>query len=63
MPTASRAGAFARAWSEHEGKLKCLGLRLTEWGAADATWLEVCVCQEVALPIGYVGTVADQAPT
>jgi hypothetical protein len=26
-----RDAAFAHAWSEHEARLKCLGLQLAEW--------------------------------
>ena len=50
--------AFAHAWSEHEARLKCLGLQLSEWCDERAVALQVCRCFPLALPDGYVGYVA-----
>jgi 4'-phosphopantetheinyl transferase len=50
--------AFARAWSEREAKLKCRGMALTEWRAADEPLLAACACRSLVLPNGYVGSVA-----
>ena len=62
VPAAARADAFARAWSEREARLKCLGMPLTEWDAAETSRLAACACRAIALPTGYVGTVATNAP-
>jgi 4'-phosphopantetheinyl transferase len=58
VPTPARAAAFARAWSEREARLKCLGLPLAEWRAADDARLAACACSPLAVPEGYVGSVA-----
>ena len=58
VPAAARADAFARAWSEREARLKCMGMPLAEWDAAEAGRLGACSCRAIALPAGYVGTVA-----
>jgi len=50
--------AFARAWSEREARLKCRGLALAEWNASDESLLSACACLPLALPDGYVGSVA-----
>jgi 4'-phosphopantetheinyl transferase len=49
---------FARAWSEREARLKCRGLALAEWNAADESLVAACACLPVMLPDGYVGSVA-----
>jgi len=58
-----RPVALARAWSEREARLKCLGRPLGEWRADDEAGLEACRCLALALPDGYVGclAVADAA--
>jgi len=61
-PAAARADAFARAWSEREARLKCLGMPLAEWDAAESSRLAACTCREIALPAGYVGMVATRTP-
>jgi len=58
LPAAGRDAAFARAWSEHEARLKCLGLELDEWRAEREPVLLACACLSLALPAGYVGSLA-----
>ena len=53
-----RDAAFAHAWSEHEARLKCLGLQLSEWCDERAVALQACRCFALALPEGYMGYVA-----
>lgn len=48
-----RAHAFARAWTERESSLKCLGLALREWAP-----IASCRCIGLALPAGLCGTLA-----
>ena len=57
-PDGERDAAFAHAWSEHEARLKCLGLQLSEWCDERAVALQACRCFLLALPEGYVGYVA-----
>ena len=57
-PEDERDAAFAHAWSEHEARLKCLGLQLSEWCDERAVALKACRCFPLALPEGYVGYVA-----
>lgn len=58
VPPPARAAAFARAWSAREARLKCLGLPLTEWRAEEDARLAACTCRPLAVPAGYVGTLA-----
>jgi 4'-phosphopantetheinyl transferase len=58
VPGPARAAAFARAWSEREARLKCRGLPLGEWRAEDASLTLACPCLSLALPDGYVGSLA-----
>ncbi|WP_056435988.1 4'-phosphopantetheinyl transferase superfamily protein [Massilia sp. Root335] len=58
MPAPARAAAFARAWSAREARLKCLGLALAEWRADDDARLAACACWPLAVPDGYVGSLA-----
>jgi 4'-phosphopantetheinyl transferase len=58
VPAPARAAAFARAWSEREARLKCLGRQLAEWRADDDAHLATCRCLALAVPDGYVGTLA-----
>lgn len=60
-PDGERDAAFAHAWSEHEARLKCLGLQLSEWCDERAVALQACRCFPLALPEGYVAYVALQA--
>jgi 4'-phosphopantetheinyl transferase len=60
-PDGERDAAFAHAWSEHEARLKCLGLQLSEWCDKRVISLRACRCFPLALPDGYVGYVALQA--
>lgn len=56
-----RDAAFAHAWSDHEARLKCLGLQLAEWceeREERVVALQACRCLPLALPDGYVGYVA-----
>lgn len=57
-PEDERDAAFARAWSEHEARLKCLGLQLDEWCEERALALRACRCLPLSLPEGYVGYLA-----
>lgn len=61
QPFEVRDAAFAQAWSEHEARLKCLGLQLDEWRAERAPALQACRCFPLALPAGYVGYLAVAA--
>jgi 4'-phosphopantetheinyl transferase len=54
----ARAAAFARAWSGREARLKCRGMPLAEWRAADDALLAACRCRPLRVPDGYVGTLA-----
>ena len=58
VPAPARTAAFARAWSEREARLKCLGLPLAEWRAGDEARLAVCACRPLMVPAGYVGSLA-----
>jgi 4'-phosphopantetheinyl transferase len=62
LPAPARAAAFARAWSEREARLKCLGWPLEEWDPASEPTLQACRCAALdfstALPEGYVGALA-----
>jgi 4'-phosphopantetheinyl transferase len=60
-PDGERDAAFAHAWSEHEARLKCLGLPLSEWCDERAVVLQACRCFPLVLPDGFVGYVALQA--
>jgi 4'-phosphopantetheinyl transferase len=57
-PATLRDAAFARAWSEREARLKCLGWGVREWQAADEPALQACACHPLAVPDGYVATLA-----
>jgi 4'-phosphopantetheinyl transferase len=54
----ARPAAFARAWTEREARLKCLGRQLAEWRADDDTRLAAGRCLALAVPDGYLGTLA-----
>jgi 4'-phosphopantetheinyl transferase len=62
LPPERRAAAFARAWSEREARLKCLGMQLAEWNAVSdpvsESRLAACSCLTLDLPDGYVGSLA-----
>ncbi|NIA55138.1 4'-phosphopantetheinyl transferase superfamily protein [Massilia sp. TW-1] len=58
VPAPARAAAFARAWSEREARLKCRGLALAEWRADLDVELAACRCLPLAVPDGYVATLA-----
>jgi 4'-phosphopantetheinyl transferase len=58
LPADARDAAFAQAWSEHEARLKSLGLQLEEWRAELAPLLAACTCLPLALPAGYAGYLA-----
>jgi 4'-phosphopantetheinyl transferase len=58
LDPARRPAALARTWSEREARLKCVGLGLGEWRADEARALAHCACVPLALPDGYVGTLA-----
>lgn len=61
QPDGGRDAAFAHAWSEHEARLKCLGLQLDEWCDELAPALRACRCFPLSLPDGYVGYLALRA--
>jgi 4'-phosphopantetheinyl transferase len=58
----TRASAFARAWSEREARLKCLGWPLAEWTPEAEPVLQACRCAALdfstGVPDGYVGALA-----
>jgi len=58
VPAPARAAAFARAWSEREARLKCRGLALAEWDADLDGELALCRRLPLAVPDGYVATLA-----
>jgi 4'-phosphopantetheinyl transferase len=63
LPPPARAQALARAWSEREARLKCLGRELTEWSADGDRQLAACRCRPLVLPEGYAGVLAlPQSP-
>jgi 4'-phosphopantetheinyl transferase len=53
-PAPARAGALARAWTEHEARLKCHGRQLSEWDGRSLP----ARCSALNLPEGFAGTVA-----
>jgi 4'-phosphopantetheinyl transferase len=55
LPASARAQALARAWSEREARLKCLGRELAEWSADGDRQLAACRCRPLVLPEGYAG--------
>jgi 4'-phosphopantetheinyl transferase len=58
VPAPARSAAFARAWSEREARLKCRGLALAEWRADLDAELGACRCLPLAVPDGYIATLA-----
>lgn len=56
MPSGQRAAALARAWTEHEARLKCHGRQLAEWSGEKLP----AVCRPLDLPAPFVGTVATR---
>jgi len=58
LPAPARAAAFARAWSEHEARLKSRGLGLEEWTDGLAAAVNACPCWPLAVPQAYAGSVA-----
>lgn len=64
LPPAQQLAAFARAWTAHEACLKLHGEGLREWNEAEmgTTGQESrCRIRPLALPAGYVGSVAIPA--
>ena len=55
LPAPARVPAFARAWTEREARLKCLGRELTEWSAEGDRDVDACRSLSLLLPEGYVG--------
>jgi 4'-phosphopantetheinyl transferase len=58
LPAAQRTAAFADAWTDHEARLKCWGLPLTEWTPALAQQLSSCRTYPLDLPPTLRGAVA-----
>ena len=58
LPSEARPTAFARAWSEREARLKCLGWPLAEWNPEAEPVVQACPCTALLLPEGYVGALA-----
>jgi 4'-phosphopantetheinyl transferase len=52
--SAEQAAAFARAWAEHEARLKCHGRQLAEWAGHTLPAL----CLPLDLPAPFVGAIA-----
>jgi len=53
---AARPAVFAAAWTDHEARLKCLGIDLGEWDADPR--LAQCSVYALDLPEGLIGTLA-----
>lgn len=51
-----RPAAFATAWTDHEARIKCLGIDLGEWD--DNPALAICTVSPLDLPEGLIGTLA-----
>lgn len=58
LPADERRPGFAAAWTAHEARLKYLGIGLAEWQPALDRRLAACPVRPLALPAGYVGSVA-----
>jgi 4'-phosphopantetheinyl transferase len=58
QPVSESAAAFASAWTAHEARLKCLGLRLIEWSPALEQAVTACTVSPLKLPPDLRGTVA-----
>ena len=58
MNPPTRGAALARAWSEREARLKCLGWPIAEWNPEAETMLQACRCSALVLPDGYAGALA-----
>ena len=56
-----QAQHFAEAWTQHEARLKYLGLGLQEWQLALAQRLSAIYVEQLSLPDGYIGAVAYSA--
>ncbi|MBS3020467.1 hypothetical protein DJFAAGMI_03228 [Comamonas sp. PE63] len=50
--------AFASAWTQHEARLKCAGLGLTEWSGSLQARLTGMDCAPLEPAAGYAGAVA-----
>lgn len=50
--------AFARAWTQHEARLKCAGLGLAEWSGSLQARLTGMDCVPLEPAAGYAGAVA-----
>lgn len=57
-PAEAQMQHFAERWTEHEARLKYLGLGLEEWQPTLAQRLSTCRAEQLVLPGGYVGAVA-----
>jgi 4'-phosphopantetheinyl transferase len=55
-PPEQRPAVFATAWTEHEARLKCLGIDLGEWH--DNPLLATCRVAPLELPQGLIGALA-----
>jgi 4'-phosphopantetheinyl transferase len=58
LPAEAQMRQFAVRWTEHEARLKNLGLGLEEWQPALAQRLSACRVEQLLLPGGYIGVVA-----
>ena len=61
LPAAAQMRYFAEAWTQHEARLKYLGLGLQEWQLALAQRLSAIYVEQLSLPDGYIGAVAYSA--
>ena len=56
----ARPALFAAAWTDHEARLKCLGIDMGEWN--DNPALAGCRVMALTLPQGLIGKLALPAP-
>lgn len=58
LPAEQRRHAFARAWTRHEARAKCLALDLSEWTPERNEQLRNCTVVDLDMPNGWVAAVA-----
>ncbi|WP_394778829.1 4'-phosphopantetheinyl transferase family protein [Undibacterium sp.] len=61
-PAAEQARCFALKWTEHEARLKCCGLGISEWSVELAGKLAGCSVSTLDVPAVYAGSIAVLMP-